>query len=358
MKTLKLTLIFTLSLFLLTSCNKDEEADTTEDWIRRAVPVKVATAHQQDFVSSLSYNGSLLAIQTSRIIPEIPGKIEALYVQIGDYVQEGGTLVQMDISTMALQYKQASAGVSVAHANLLDAQKNWERVQTLRNENAVSQQQFEKMKLGLDAAQAQMSQAQAGLDLLKMQLDKATLTAPFAGVITQKGFNKGDLFSPAVMMPVFTLQDVSSIKVELQITSQEIMGIKKGQNAILKVDYLDEPIPGSVTLVGVAADPFSKTFFVECQFDNATGNLRAGTFGQVNIAIEEINNVMVVPRNSVINNSHMFVVEENYAYQREVEVLQESLEEVVVGSGLSEGELYVTSGAFILADSSLVQIED
>lgn len=358
MKTLKITLILSLVLSLFIGCSNDQETDTADDWIRKAVPVKVATAQAQNFISSLSYNGSLLAIQTSRIIPEIPGKIEALYVQIGDYVQEGQTLVQMDISTMTLQHKQAKAGLSVARANLADAQKNWERVQTLRNENAVSQQQFEKMKLGLDAAQAQMSQAQAGLDLLKMQLDKATLTAPFAGVITQKGFNKGDLFSPAIMMPVFTLQDVSSIKVELQITSQEIMSIKKGQNATLKVDYLNEAVPGKVTLVGVAADPLSKTFFVECQFDNKTGNLRAGTFGQVDISIEEIENVMVVPRNAVIDKSHMFVVKDNMAYQRDVEVLQTSLEEFIIGAGLSEGEQYVTSGAFILTDSSLVQIED
>ena len=86
--------------------------------------------------------------------------------------------------------------------------------------------------------------------------------------------------------------------------------------------------------------------------------LRAGTFGRVDIAIDEIENVMVVPRNSVINKSHLFVVEDKYAYQRDVEVLEESLEEVIIGTGLSEGELYVTSGAFILTDSSLVQIED
>lgn len=358
MQTLKFMLVLSLGLFLINGCSKDDNQESTEDWIRKAVPVKVATAKLQAFTNTLSYNGSLMAIQTSRIIPEIPGKIEALQVQIGDYIKKGMTLVQMDISIMTLQHKQAEAGLSVARANLVDARKNWERVQTLHSENAVSQQQYEKMKLGLDAAQAQMSQAQAGLDLLKMQLDKATLTAPFDGVITQKGFNKGDLFSPAVMMPVFTLQDISSIKVELQITSQEIMSIKKGQNTTLTVDYLDKALPGKVTLVGVAADPLSKTFFVECQFDNSSGNLRAGTFGRVDIAIEEIGNVMVVPKNAVIGKNHVFVVEENRAYKRKVELLQASLKDVIVGNGLSEGELYVTRGAFILTDSSLVQIED
>ena len=126
----------------------------------------------------------------------------------------------------------------------------------------------------------------------------------------------------------------------------------------MKVDYLDDPIPGKVTLVGVAADPLSKTFFVECQFNNSSGNLRAGTFGRVDIAIEEIGNVIVVPKNAVISKTHVFVVEENRAYKRKVDLLQMSLNEVIVGNGLTEGEIYVTSGAFILTDSSLVQIED
>lgn len=358
MKTFKKFLIITFTLILIVNCSEGDSKDVVEDWTRRAVPVKVATVKSQTFSSTLSYNGSLMAIQTARIIPEIPGKIEELRVQIGDYVQTGKILVQMDISTLKLQHKQAEAGLSVANANLADAQKNWERVQTLHSENAVSQQQFEKMKLGLDAAQAQMNQARAGFDLLKMQLDKATLTAPFSGVITQKGFQKGDLFSPAVMLPVYTLQDVSRIKIELQITSQEIMGIAKGQSAELTVDYLDHPISGQVTLVGVAADPLSKTFFVECQFDNPKGALRAGTFGKVDITINEIENVIVIPKNSVIDKSHVFVVKDNHAYLRKIEVLHSSLTELIIGSGLINDEQYVTTGAYILADSSLIQIED
>lgn len=358
MKTIKFALILLSIMILINACSKDDSETTSADWVRNAVPVKVATATTQTFASGLSYNGSLLAIQTARIIPEIPGKIEELNVQIGDFVGTGDLLVQMDISTLLLQKKQAQAGVSVAQANLVDAQKNWERVGTLRSENAVSQQQYEKMKLGLDAAQAQMNQARAGLDLLVMQLAKASLRAPFAGVITQKGFQKGDLYSPAVMLPVYTLQDVSTIKIELQITSQEIMQIKKGQPASLTVDYLREPIPGKVTLVGVAADPMSKTFFVECQFNNTSGILRAGTFGRVDITVDEIPNVVVIPKNSVIDKSHIFIVEGDRAYRRDLQIVEESLSEYIVGSGLAQGEQYVIKGAYILTDSSLVAIED
>ncbi|MCF7824926.1 MAG: efflux RND transporter periplasmic adaptor subunit [Candidatus Marinimicrobia bacterium] len=358
MKILKYSLVFTLLVVTLFTCSKDDKGTDSQTYVRRAVPVKVEVAKPQTFVSTLAYNGSLTAIQTARIIPEIPGRIEDLKVEIGDYVSPGQTLVQMDVSTLQLQKKQAGAGVAVARANLLDAEKNWERVATLRTENAVSQQQFEKMKLGLDAAQAQLNQASAGYDLIKMQVDKATLKAPFAGVITQKGFQAGDLFSPAAMMPVYTLQNVSRIKVELQITSNEITKIKKGQRASLKVDYLREAVEGIVTQVGVAADPMSKTFFVECQFDNSNGLLRAGTFGNVEIAIEVIKDVIVIPRRSLIDKSHIFVVQGDYAYERSIEIAQESLSELVVKNGLLENELYVISGAYVLTDSSLVEISE
>ena len=350
---------FTITTLLFVSnCSQDQAKIKNETYVRRAVPVKVEVAKAQTFLSTLAYNGSLTAIQTARIIPEIPGKIEALKVQIGDFVSPSQTLVQMDVSTLQLQKKQAAAGVAVAEANLIDAQKNWERLSTLRSENAVSQQQVEKMKLGLDAAQAQMSQASAAYDLLKMQVDKATLKAPFAGVITQKGFQPGDLYSPATMMPVYTLQNVSRIKVELQITSNEIARINKGQRASLKVDYLSEPVEGEVILVGVAADPMSKTFFVECQFDNSQGRLRAGTFGNVAIAIEVIHDVIVIPRKSLIDKSHIFIVQNDHAYQRSIEIDQESLDQLVVKSGLVENEAFVISGAYVLTDSSLVEISE
>jgi len=347
-----------VSLIFIDCGGKEAEADTSQTWERQAVPVKTQQAEAQTFLNELQYNGSLQAIQTARIIPEIPAKIARLFAQIGDFVNEGDTLAQMDISTLQLQYKQAEAGLSVAFANLQDARKNWERVQTLRSESAVSQQQFEKTKLGLEAAEAQLDQARAGLDLLRMQLDKSTLTAPFKGVVTQKGFEEGDLFSPAAMMPLYTVQDVSRIKVELQVTSREIQRMRKWQDAYLQVEYLPERILGEVTLVSVAADPMSKTFFVECQFDNSNGALLAGTFGQVDVVVDKVENVIVIPRPAVINDDHVFVVNDRHAYRRSVEIMEESLDEVVIGSGLTAGERYVIEGAYILSDSSLVTIQD
>lgn len=342
-------------IILLFACSSEEAATDNMDFEIKAMPVSTQLAEAQTFQSVLAYNGSLLAIQTARIIPEMPGTIQSLEVEIGDEVAAGDLLVQMDISTARLQYKQAAAGLAVAQANLNDAEKNWERVQTLRKESAVSEQQYEKAKLGLEAARSQLNQAKAGVDLLKMQLDKASLEAPFKGVITQKGFEAGDLFSPAAMMPVYTLQNVSRIKVELQITSEEITKVSKGQKATLYVDYLDEGIPGEVTVVAVAADPMSKSFYVRCEFDNSMNALRAGTFGRVDVLIDEVENVVVVPKTAVIDGKYIFTVEGDHAFQQEIAIVKESLDSYIIGSGLEPGETYVSSGAYVLKDSSLIR---
>ncbi|MCF7808820.1 MAG: efflux RND transporter periplasmic adaptor subunit [Candidatus Marinimicrobia bacterium] len=348
-------ILSTLLILTLVTCSNEDATDAAADFEIKAIPVSTQMAEAQTFRSVLAYNGSLLAIQTARIIPEMPGAIDSLMVEIGNEVAVGDVLVQMDISTTQLQYKQAAAGLAVARANLNDASKNWERVQALRKESAVSEQQYEKAKLGLEAAQAQLNQAKAGADLLKMQLNKATLTAPFKGVITQKGFEEGDLFSPAAMMPVYTLQDVSRIKVELQITSEEITKVRKGQKAFLSVDYLEGDIAGEVSIVSVAADPMSKSFYVQCQFDNPDGVLRAGTFGEVDILIDEVPQVVVVPKTAVIDGKYVFTIEDGHAYQQEVSIVKQSLDSYIIGAGLRAGDTYVSSGAYVLKDSSLIK---
>jgi len=177
-------------------------------------------------------------------------------------------------------------------------------------------------------------------------------------VVTQKGFEVGDLFSPAIMMPLYTVQNVSRIKVELQVPSKEIPLVENGQTARLWVDYLADPVRGEVTLHSIAADPLSKTFFVECQFDNSNGALRAGTFGKVEIAVHEIPGVIVVPRKAIVNDDDIFVMQDDRAYRRDISILELSELHAVVVAGLEVGEAYISEGGYILADSSLVRVRE
>jgi len=147
---------------LLMSCNRGPARDRSE-YVRRATPVKAARVVRQDLSRTLIYSGTLEPVKVASILPDMPGKIQSLHVDIGESVSKGQELAVMDNSTLKYQLDQAKAGLSVAEANLTDAEKNWQRTQNLYQEQAISDQQYEKARLGYRAAQAQRDQAEATL---------------------------------------------------------------------------------------------------------------------------------------------------------------------------------------------------
>jgi len=358
-------LVLLLALLLLSACDDGSQPEVSKDGagstaIREAARVTVMTVTRQPMIHQVTYTGNLEAARVARIIPEMLGRIVALTGEIGDPIQEGAVLVKMDKSALWYQYRQAEAGLALARANLADAKSTWERVQFMHQEDAVSEQQVEKARLGRDVAKAQLGQARAGRDLLKVQLDKAILRAPFTGVITQKGAEVGDLFSAGgAMAPLYTVMDISKIKVAFQVPQQEIAAIRRGQPCTLEVSGLNQPpAVGNIAILSPAADPVSKTFYVEAHFDNPDETLPPGAFGQVTIEIDRLEHVLPIPRTGLTTDRKVFVVEDGVARARTVEVGLTTADQVEITQGLQEGETVVVDGAYILTDGATVTVEE
>jgi len=360
MNKLKTLSFFVVAFFLLLSCGRNKENTDNIDFDREAAPVKVYRITSQDFSRTLSYSGTLEAYRVAKILPERPGKIFLLHKEIGDTVKRDDHLVSMDNSTLLYQLQQANAGLNVSEANLNDAEKNWNRAKTLHSENAMSDQQLEKTRLAFEAAEAQYKQAAANVDLLDLQFSKAYMKAPFDGMITQKGYVEGDMVNPSMARePIYTVMDISRIKVGLQVPQQEIGLIKKDQVAKLRLNTgLQTVFSGRVSIVNVAADPESKTFYVEVEFTNNEGLLNPGTFGTIDIEVETHENTFPVPKSAVIERKSLFVVRDGIAYKRGVTLGIENDLMFEILSGITEGDVVVVEGAYTLADSSNIRIDE
>ena len=350
--------VITISLFL--SCGRNKENADTIDFDREAAPVKVFTVIRQEFSRTLSYSGTLEAYRVAKILPETPGKIFLLHKGIGDTVKRDDHLVSMDNSIVLYQLQQANAGLNVAEANLNDAEKNWNRAQTLHSENAISDQQLEKTRLAFEAAEAQYKQTAANVDLLDLQFSKAYLKAPFDGMITQKGYVEGDMVNPSMAREsIYTVMDISRIKVGVQVPQQEIGLIKKDQMAKLRLNTgLQTVFSGRVSIVNVAADPESKTFYVEVEFANDEGLLNPGTFGSIDIEVETHTNTLPVPKSAVIERKSLFVVKDGVAFKRSVSLGIENDFMIEVLSGITNGDVVVVEGGYTLTDSSKIRIDE
>jgi len=205
-----------------------------------ATPVKVIKASKQKIAEKLTYTGTIEPWQKINITPENAGKIARILVEEGQPVQAGQLLAELDTKSIRLQLQQAEAGQAVAEANLANLTKNMERMERLRKEKAVSDQQYEQVKLGFDAAKAQLEQARAAVDLTRHYLDTAIMRAPWSGVVASKNAQVGDVINPMMggfspASGVLTLMDFSRIKIVLEVGPGEIGRIRMGQLAIVKV---------------------------------------------------------------------------------------------------------------------------
>jgi len=354
-------IVATLTLAALAAavaCKKPA-AKAAADETFGAAPVKVFKVRRDRITEKITYTSTLEAWTKINVTPEVGGKIARINVQEGDRVAPGQVLAELETETIRLQLRQAQAAVAVAEAAYADALRNKERMDRLIKENAVSEQQREKVQLGFDSASAQLEQARAGLNLAQHALEVSILKAPFAGVIASKNAEVGDVINPMMggAGGVLTLMDYSRIKVDVAVSSEDIARIRKGQEVVLRVGaFPGRDFRGVVRVVNLTADPLNKKFGVEASFDNAEGLLRPGTFGDIIFELQSHENALVVPQKAVLENGYVFIVEGGKAVKKTVALGLQNTTMIEVLDGLAEGAAVVVEGNYGLEEGAVVQV--
>lgn len=355
-----IVLILLLTFF---ACRPQEQEEAKEESFG-AARVTVFKVSKQQISEKLTFTGVIEAWQTMNIMPEIGGRIAKIYVEEGDRVQKGQLLAELDTRATRLQMEQAEAAVAVAQANYNDAEKNKERMERLIQENAVSEQQYEKVRLAFEAAQAQLDQAKAALNLAKYNLDVSIMEAPFSGVVASKNAEVGDVINPMMggfspTSGVVTLMDFSRVKIEADVSQQDAVRIKKGQPASMVVSALPErSFPGRVSVVNLTADPATKKFHVEVTVDNPELLLRPNTFGEIMIEVSSHDDALVIPQNAILENKYVFIVnEDNTVRKQDVDLGLENTKMVEILSGVQLGDRVVVEGSYGLDDGTKIEIK-
>jgi len=348
--------------FFFCKAQKDEGTIAEESF--GAAQVKVFKVKRQKISEKLFYTGLIEAQNKIVITPETK-----IYVESGDMVRKGKLLAELDTRAIRLQLEQAQAALAVAKASCNDASRNMERMERLKQENAVSDQQYEKVKLAFDLADAQLKQAEAAVNLAKYSLNVSLMKAPFSGVIASKNADVGDVINPMMggyspSSGVVTLMDFSQVKIEIDVSYQDIVRIKKGQAAWLKVSaFSNKTFPGEVTVVSLVADPMTKKFKVEVRVKNPDLLLRPNTFGEVVLEVSTHEDSLVIPQKAVLKNSHVFLAKGNKAKgnkaeKREVKIGLQNTDLVEILQGLEEGDLVIVEGNYGLENGAELEVKE
>jgi RND family efflux transporter MFP subunit len=315
---------------------------------KKARPVKTQVLAMDSIHRTLDYTANVIAFEELYFAPSQPGRISAINVEVGDRVQKGQELVKMEQT----QLTQALLQVE-------EARRNYLRMDTLYNLNSIPKQQYDQVK----------TQYEIALSNLEFLQDNTVLTAPFSGVVTEKYYEAGEVYSGAPNTQVgkaaiVTLMQISKVKAVVSISEQYFAEITEGMTAELTTDnYPGRVFVGRIYKLYPTIDAATRTFKVEILIDNKKELLRPGMYANVAIQLK-LERVLLVPSIAVVkedgtNNRYVFIHENGIARKVNVEVGMRRNDRVeVISNKIKPGVELVVAGQSKLMDGDEVDVKN
>ena len=327
--------LLALVVMLAASCGGQKEQQQVE---QRAELVETAPLTISDITRELEFSTTLEGWQTVNVAPSVTGKIEHIYVEVGTTVAAGTMLVRMDqnqYTTTKLTY--ANLGVEM------------QRMESLRESGAVSQQAYDQTRLSYEQTKESLA-----------FLEKNTyVRAPFAGVISARNYEDGELYSG---QPILVLTQIHTLRAQIAIPEGYYPNVKKGMKVEIASDiYPGETFPATIEIVYPTVDPASHTFQARLRVPNSNLRLRPGMYVKTKMSMG-MARAMVVPYQSVLkltgsNDRYVFVDDGGVAKRVFVKLGQRFDENIeVISDELREGDRLVVVGQGKLVDGSKLNV--
>jgi len=317
------------------------------DQRRQSTPiVKVEQPRRETIIYVLKFTGDVAPIQQVNIFSKVSGNLEKVYADMGTYVQKGQLLAQIDTTEIYQQFQQMSATYQ-------NAKLTFQRNNDLSEQNLIAKQD-------LDNAEAAMKVAGANFEAAKIRLDYARITAPFSGFITKRFLDPGALVT-SNNATMFTLMDLNSMKIIVNVLEKDIPLIKIGKKGIITVDaFPGKEFHGTIARLSEAVDLSTRTMAVEIDIPNSDRLLKPGMFASVKLVVEERRNALTIPTQAILRDDKgYFVFIVNNKSAQRVAVLpgteQDTRTEVL--SGLTGNENIITTGQQFVKDSGQIIIQ-
>jgi len=294
-------------------------------------------------------SGVLKADKTVPLSFLVPGMVDKINVDEGDHIKKGEILALVEVDDY-------QSNLEIAEAMFLKAQDAYKRFQPLYKEGAFSEKNFIELKAGL-------AQAKAGRDIARKKVKDTKLRAPISGIIGAKNIEIGQMISP--QSPAFIIVKIDRLYARVSIPESEIGKIEIGQKAQVTVPALeDKTIIGNVSLVGVMADPQTRTYTAEIELSNPDYKLLSGMIAQAKIITDKEINILTVPGKAIVrdanNLTYVFVADakSGRALLRRIYPGSVHQSEIEIKNGLAPRDAIIIAGQHKLTDGASIIIAD
>jgi RND family efflux transporter MFP subunit len=369
----------------------DRAADSATADVVTAAVVRV---QRHNVGSTLTIAGGFKAFQDVDVHAKVAGYIRKIYVDVGDHVKAGQTLAVLEVPELQAQLGGADAALRAAQEQIRRAQGDVQRAQSAHaaahsaytrlkqaadtKAGLVAQQEVDDAQAKDLGSEGQVASAEAELSSAKQQMEVAQanqkqyaalsnytqITAPFAGVITNRFADTGALVaagtsSSTQAIPVVRLAQVSVLRLVLPIPESVAAQIHLGDVVNVRVQALDRDLLGKVSRFADSLDMQTRTMVTEIDVENRDRRLMPGMYTETKLSLREKKNALTVPLEALARNADDATVlalnTQNKIEERHIKLGAEDNERVEVASGLSENERVIIGNRSQFRVGELVQ---
>jgi RND family efflux transporter MFP subunit len=344
------------------------------------IPAAVARAERRTLGNTLTIAGEFKPFQDVDVHAKVAGYIRKIYVDVGDHVKDGQTLAILEVPELAAQLAGAEAAVRRATEEIGRSQGDLERAKSSHSamhlayarlndaaktrQGLVAQQELDdaeakdletgaqvsSAKAALSAARQELEVAQANQKQVSALSDYTRISAPFAGVITNRYADTGALVAAGTStstqaIPVVRIAQISVLRLVLPIPESVAAQIRLGDPVKVHVQALDQDIEGKVSRFADSLDMQTRTMQTEIDCQNRDGRLIPGMYTESRLMLREKKNALAIPLEAVVRNGEdatvLAVDSQSILEERHVKLGLEDGGGVEVLSGLTDGDRVV-----------------
>ena len=329
---------------LLLSCSGPANENKT---VTEAVKVVVEKASQPEGNGFFNASGQIEAEQFANISTRMMGYVSKVYVKVGDQVNKGQALIDINNSDMEAKRGQTQAGINQARARFLTAEKDYLRFQTLFEQNSASQKELDDVKTQYDIAKAGLESAEQMQKEVEAMLSYTNMKAPFNGIITSTSVKSGDMAKPG--QHLLSIEAPGEFVATAMLSEKDIPFVHKNDSVSVYVKSNATSLTGTVSEISTSSHNSGGQYLVKIKLSIPEGTkLYSGMFIAASFpSHNKIGSQVLIPKKALVTKGDLqgiyTVSASNTAILRWLKLGKSIGDNVEVLSGLSADESFIIS---------------
>ncbi len=327
--------------------------------------VAVTEIREANLANVMSITGEMRPYQQINLHAKVAGFLQSIHVDIGDHVKEGSVIACLEIPELHEELARAKAGVAAAQESVKSEEAKYHDVHLLlqrlqkvaqKNPHLIAQQDLDTANSRDSSAAAhlalaaqQVAESKADEDKIETMLDYATITAPFAGVITKRYADPGALIQAGISsntqaMPVVSLAQDNILRATFPVPESIVTRLHVGDQVQIEIPALNKKILAKVSRMACQVDQSTRTMEAQMDVDNADLSITPGMYAIADVQIDHREGILAAPVQAVkmgTENCVFIVNEKQKVEKRIVELGIQTAEWVEIKQGVKLGDLII-----------------